>query len=55
MKFDMHFKNIKKKKKTYNSMVRFSKYVIMLIYLVKCVAIGYNEICSQILVPLTIY
>ena len=40
MKFDMHFKNIKKKKKTYNSMVRFSKYVIMLICLMRVITLG---------------
>ena len=40
MKLDMCFKNIKK---TYNSTVRFSKYVIMLIYLVKVVVLDYNK------------
>ena len=39
MKFDMCFKNIKK---TYNLMVRFSKYVTMLIILVTAVALDYN-------------
>ena len=38
MKFDMHFKNIKR---TCNSIIRFSK-LTMLIYLIKFVALGYN-------------
>ena len=38
MKFDMHFKNIK----TYNLMVIFSKYVVMLICLMKVVVLNYN-------------
>ena len=42
MKLDMYFKNIKKKKK-YNSTVKFSKYVVMLICLVKVVVLGYNK------------
>ena len=48
MKFDMHFKNIKKKKKTYNSMVRFSKYVIMLICLVIVVTLGFTKFIANI-------
>ena len=40
MKLDMYFKYIKKK---YNSTVRFSKYVVMLICLVKVVVLGYNK------------
>ena len=52
MKLDMYFKNIKKK---YNSTVRFSKYLVMLICLVKVVVIDYNQVCSQTLVLLTIY
>ena len=47
MKLDMCFVNIKNKnkikKKTYNSTVRFSKYVVMLICLVKVVVLGYNK------------
>ena len=39
MKFDMFFKNIKK---TYNLMVRFSKYVAMLIFLVRVVVLDYS-------------
>ena len=39
MKFDMCFKNIKK---TYNLMVRFSKYVTMLIFLVRVVVLDYS-------------
>ena len=30
-------------------MVRFSKYVVMLIFLVRVIAIGYNQVCSQTL------
>ena len=33
----------------YNSTVKFSKYVIILILLVGVVTIGYNQICRQIL------
>ena len=44
----MCFKNIKNKKKktkkkTYNLIVRFSKYVVMLICLVKVLVLGYNK------------
>ena len=39
MKFVMRVKNIKK---TCNSMIRFSKYVTMLIFLVRVVGLGYN-------------
>ena len=39
MKPNMCFKNIKK----YNLMVRFLKYVVMLICLVKAVVLGYNK------------
>ena len=45
MKLDMCFKN----KRTYNSTVRFTKYVVMLICLVRVLALCYNLVCSQIL------
>ena len=34
IKFEMHVKNIKKKKK-FNLIIRFSKYAVMLIFLVR--------------------
>ena len=40
MKFDMHIK------KKYNPTVRFSKYVVILIFLVIMLAIDYNQICN---------
>ena len=40
MKFDMHIKNIR----ICNLTVRFSKYITMLIFLVKVVVIGENHI-----------
>ena len=46
MKFDMCFKNIER---SCNSIVRFSKYVAMLIFLVRVVALRYNLVCIQIL------
>ena len=46
MKFNMCFKNIER---IYNSMVMFSKYVAMLIFLVRVVALCYNLVCSQTL------
>ena len=35
IKFEMHVKNIKKKKKKINLIIRFSKYAVMLIFLVR--------------------
>ena len=36
IKFEMHVKNIKKKKKKkFNLIIRFSKYAVMLIFLVR--------------------
>ena len=46
MKFDICFKNIER---ICNSTVRFSKYVIMLIFLVRVVALYYNLVYSQTL------
>ena len=43
MKFDMHIK------KKYNPTVRFSKYVVILIFLVEMLTISYNQVCSQTL------
>ena len=43
----MHIKNIKEH--ICNPTVRFSKYVVILIFLVGVVGIGYNQVCSQIL------
>ena len=40
MKLDICFENIKK---TYNSTLKFSKYVVMLICLVKVVVLDYNK------------
>ena len=42
-KFDMHIKN------ECNPIVRFSKYVVILILLVKVLAINYNQVCIQTL------
>ena len=36
-------------KRTCNSIIRFSKYVTMLICLVKVLVLGYNKVCSQTL------
>ena len=50
MKLDMCFKNIKKKKKKKNnSTVRFSKYIVMLICLVKVVVLAYNKFIVKLL------
>ena len=46
MKFDMYFKNIER---TCNSTVRFSKYIAMLIFLMKVVALCYSLLCNQTL------
>ena len=46
MKFDMCFKSIAR---TCNSTVKFSKYVAMLIFLVRVVALCYNLVCNQTL------
>ena len=43
IKFDMCFKNIKNIKLTF----KFSKYVTILIYLVRVVALRYSLVCSQ--------
>ena len=45
-KFDTH---ILKTKRTYNSHVRFSKYVVILIFLVEMLTISYNQVYSQTL------
>ena len=46
MKFDMHIKNNNKK---CNPTIRFSKYLVRFIFLVKVLAIDYNQVCSQTL------
>ena len=38
-----------KKKKKYNQTVWFSKYVVMLIFVVKVITLDYNQVCNQTL------
>ena len=45
-KFDTR---ILKTKRTYNPLVRFSKYIVILIFLVEMLIISYNQVYSQTL------